>query len=289
MKTLEVQGTHLAYVEQGSGLPVVFVHGDLSDYRTWNAQIPAFAPRYRAVAYSRRYHSPNDPIPSGIDNQMATHVDDLSQLLQKLDAAPAHLVGDSWGAFVCLRLAIQAPKLVRSLVLAEPPVLPLLGVSLPPKPRELVGLIMRQPGTAFAFLRFGGKVVGPATAQFRRGELERGMEIFARGVLTPEVFHGLPPSRREQARENVRPLAAALTGEGFACLREADVAAISTPTLLVMGAHTPPLFRRLTDRMETLLPNCRRVTLPNATHSAHEQNVAAYNESVLAFLDELSA
>lgn len=289
MKTLEVQGGDLAYVEQGTGPPVVFVHGDLSDFRTWDAQIPAFAPRCRAVAYSRRYHSPNDPIPDGVDNQMAAHVDDLSQLLQKLDAAPAHLVGDSWGAFVCLRLAIQAPGRVRSMVLAEPPVLPLLGISLPPKPRELMRLIIRQPRTAFAFLRFGGKVVAPATAQFRRGDLERGMEIFARGVLTPEVFDALPQARRKQARENIRPLAAALTGEGFKPVREADVAAVSTPVLLVMGEHTPSLFKCLTDRLEALLPNCRRVTLPDATHSAHEQNVDAYNHAVLAFLDDLTA
>jgi pimeloyl-ACP methyl ester carboxylesterase len=42
----------------------------------------------------------------------AEHVDDLEALLRLLDAAPAHLVGHSYGAFVCLLLAIRKPQIV---------------------------------------------------------------------------------------------------------------------------------------------------------------------------------
>jgi hypothetical protein len=34
-KEAEVNGVHLPYVEQGSGEPVVFVHGAISDLRAW--------------------------------------------------------------------------------------------------------------------------------------------------------------------------------------------------------------------------------------------------------------
>jgi len=34
--------------------PVIFVHGDLQDYRMWGERLPKFAARYRAIAYSRR-------------------------------------------------------------------------------------------------------------------------------------------------------------------------------------------------------------------------------------------
>ena len=287
--TVTVNGAELTYVEEGSGSAVVFVHGDLSDHRTWDALAPRFSERFRAIAYSRRFHAPNLSIPDGADNQMAPHVEDLATLLLALDAAPAHLVGDSWGAFICLRMAIQSPELARSLVLAEPPVLPLLGTDLPPKLRQLGWLLITRPRDALAFLHFGARVAGPAAAMFRRGQFERGMQTFARGVLTPTVFDGFPEARREQARQNVAPLAAALTGKGFAPLQPADVAGVNLPVLLVAGAHTPPLFRCLTDRLEVLLPNCRRVTIPDASHSAHEQNAEAYAASVMAFLVEVNS
>ena len=39
-KTAEVNGVSLAYVEQGEGEAVVFVHGAMSDLRTWQQQLP---------------------------------------------------------------------------------------------------------------------------------------------------------------------------------------------------------------------------------------------------------
>ena len=40
----------LAYVEAGSGEPVVFVHGIPTDYRAWNSQIGPFSGKYHVIA-----------------------------------------------------------------------------------------------------------------------------------------------------------------------------------------------------------------------------------------------
>ena len=63
-------------------------------------------------------------------NPLSDHVADLRALITQLKATPAHLVGNSYGAYVALALAMDHPELVRGLALAEPPVWPLL----PPKP-----------------------------------------------------------------------------------------------------------------------------------------------------------
>jgi pimeloyl-ACP methyl ester carboxylesterase len=52
---------------------------------------------------------------------LLTTADDLLALLRKLDASPAHLVGNSSGAYIALVFAMQHPEAVRSLVLGEPP------------------------------------------------------------------------------------------------------------------------------------------------------------------------
>ena len=289
MDSVNVEGVMLEIVEQGRGEPVVFVHGDISDHRTWAAQLPTFAAHYRAIAYSRRYHFPNLEIPAGADNQMAQHVRDLASLLQALKAVPVHLVGNSWGAFICLRLALQEAGLVRSLVVAEPPVLPLLNVSMPPTPQQVARLLLRRPRAGVALIRTGATIIGPATAAFRRGDLESGMRTFARGVLGADVYDRWSDARLEQARQNVRPLAATFMGKGFESLRDSEIRRLTIPTLLVTGERSLPLFLRLTDRLAELLPNSRRVAVPGASHLMHEDNPEFFNTTVLNFFAALGS
>jgi hypothetical protein len=49
-KKILVNGVELSYVEQGSGVPVIFVHGGLEDSRAWDEQVVAFSNRYHALA-----------------------------------------------------------------------------------------------------------------------------------------------------------------------------------------------------------------------------------------------
>lgn len=200
-KVVAVNGVTLTYREAGAGEPVVFVHGGFSDLRTWESQTPAIGASFRAVTYSRRYARPGEDVPPGVDDQIIPHVEDLAAFLPAIDAAPAHLVGNSWGAFVCLLTAVRHPELVRSLVLEEPPVLPLF-VSWPPRLQAVIGLVLRRPRTAVAIAAFGARVAGPTEKAFRRGRDEAAMLTFARGVLGKEHLERVPEARLRQMREN---------------------------------------------------------------------------------------
>src|SRR5439155_5441330 len=55
VKHMNVNGVSLTYLEQGQGVPVVFVHGAISDHRAWIYQQEAVAREYRFIALDQRY------------------------------------------------------------------------------------------------------------------------------------------------------------------------------------------------------------------------------------------
>jgi pimeloyl-ACP methyl ester carboxylesterase len=290
MTEIEIRGAKLFYTERGSGQPVVFVHGGLSDYRTWAPQLDSIGESYRVITYSRRWHWPNAPIPAGGTSHMDTHVDDLAELITRLGAAPANVVGNSWGAYTSLVLARRYPALVRSLVIEEPPVIPLFFKKGAPTPGELVRAFALRPRTALALMRFGVTTIAPVTKLIKQGEDERAMIRFVHAVVGRRAYESLPEERRQQMRANVSEFAAEFRIDGgFASFTEDDARAIRVPTLALTGAKSPAVLIHLTERLLELLPDARRLVVPAASHIMHEENAPATNAAILAFLSERHA
>ena len=288
MRTIEANGVSLAYEESGSGEAVVLVHGGVADHRIWQTQRLALGEEFRAIAYSCRYHWPNQPAAPAAEQSVEEHVEDLLALVTALGAAPAHLVGNSFGGLLCLLAAIRAPERVRSLMLLEPFVVPFF-VSLPPKPLELLGLALRDPRLAAAIVRFGAGGLGPAQAAFERGDLEGGLRKFIHAVLGPYGIARMTEARRQQARDNLETFAAQLTSTKFPRLDPEDARRVKAPTLLLSGMRSPSLMRLLTDRLRDLLPHVDRVDISDASHDAHVDNPRAVTEAIRKFLETSSA
>jgi non-heme chloroperoxidase len=134
LKNIEIGGRHLHYVEQGgdSQQPaIIFIHGGLDDYRCWQFQMDYFSSKkYRTISYSRRFAYPNKWIGNVVkDNTIEDNARDLAELIRKLDLAPAHLVGASYGAFITLYCVSRNPELAKTMVLNEPPIMEFLARS----------------------------------------------------------------------------------------------------------------------------------------------------------------
>lgn len=281
-------GVSLAYREVGSGEPVVFVHGGLGDLRTWAAQLEPLGSRSRAIAYSRRYARPNEAIaPGGVD-PMSVHVADLVALLHTLRAAPAHLVGNSWGAFICLLTGIEHPDVVRSLVLEEPPLLPLvLGSGSRPQLAVLARSLRRRPRATLAVLGFGLRTFAPMAWAYRRGDAEGALQLFARGVLGRRAFARLTAQRRQQMLESAAELEAEFRA-GFPPLAEESLSAVRAPTLVLTGEQSPTIEGALSQWLAELLPEAEQLTVPGASHLMHEDNAAFVNDAIGDFVTRLS-
>lgn len=283
MATIDINNVELNYFEFGEGPPFILVHGSASDYRTWNNQETFFAERYRTIAYSRRYHWPNSPIPDTAEYAMNEHVEDLRTLITALGKGPVHLAGHSYGALLCLLLAMRTPGLVRSLVLSEPPAITLF-VSNTPTPTEILKLLLSHPRTAAAIIRFGVTGLVPARRAINRGEMAKGVRLFGDAVFGPGGYDRFSEFRKSQVADNLSTIKAELLGPGFLPLDPRQVAKVDVPALLVNGEQSIPLFRLLSDRLEELLPQAKRTFIPAASHAMHEDNPEMFNEQVLRFL-----
>jgi pimeloyl-ACP methyl ester carboxylesterase len=104
-------GVRIRYVEQGSGPPVVLLHGYTGTLdRHWiaNGFFAALAKDHRVIAFDLRGHGksgkPHDPAMYG-----EQHARDVVNLLDRLEIERAHIVGYSLGAIIAGRLATLAP------------------------------------------------------------------------------------------------------------------------------------------------------------------------------------
>jgi len=140
-------GVEFACKEEGSGKPVIFVHGSLGSWTDFSRQVHTFGKDYRALSYSRRFHPPN-PCVAGAPYTLRRHAEDLAAVIDALAVERPAVVASSWGGCAVLLCAILHPGLLGSLVLCEPPMLPLLertpeGMKLAADFRDAVLILQR--------------------------------------------------------------------------------------------------------------------------------------------------
>lgn len=283
MTQVAVRGAGLEVRDVGDGHPLVLVHGSSNDHRMWREPMERWRRGHRVVAYSRRYHWPNEPIAPGATYALVDHVNDLRELLRTLNVGPATLVGHSYGGLVSLVLATRTPGAVDSLVLIEPPVMGLF-TSTPPRPAELLRLALRHPRTAMEIVKIGATGLGPAAKALRRGDDEEALRLLGTAILGEEALEAMDPERVDQVRDNLI-LEELESPDAFPRLDRDALASLRRPVLLVGGGESPALFGCLLDRLEELLPDTERVTVEGGSHLVHEDRPERFDEAMAAFLE----
>jgi pimeloyl-ACP methyl ester carboxylesterase len=274
LRVVLVNGYEINYLDVGNGVPVVFVHGGLGDYRTWQAQVDAFSKDYRVVALSRRYAYPNaQEANESNDYSVTPHSEDLAQFLMALDLGPVHLVGHSYGAYISLLTALEHPELVRSLTLGEPPVM---------------SFLQYVPDAEALQREFATKVLVPSADAFRSGDHERAVALFIGGVLNDgDYYSKASRQQKDLMMDNAFGLKGViLTENPFPPLSCDAVRKLTPPTLLMKGDRSPQLFTEITDALASCIEGSELAVLPNASHGLEYENPEDFNTVVLEFIDK---
>ena len=244
MERVRIDGAVLEVEVQGDGEPVLLVHGSnfSSMFRPMVGE-KALA-GYRLIRYNRRGHGESSPVPDGftVDEQAA----DAAALLHVLGIDPVHVVGHSYGGAIALQLAIDAPDLVHTLSLLEPPV----------------------PAIAPA-LEFE-QLVEPIRARWEAGDGDAAYNDLLVAVGGPHYRMAvdlLLPGANELALAGLRGFfAAELPSLGRWRPTAHDVGAISRPTLLVVGSKTGSWFEEGHAILQEWLPHSDTAVIEGATH-----------------------
>jgi non-heme chloroperoxidase len=261
VKNIEINGRQLYYVDQGEEgqqtPAIIFIHGGLDDYRCWQYQMDSFSRKYRTISYSRRFAYPNKWIGNiAQDNTIEENARDLAELIRKLDLAPAHLVGASYGAFTALYCASKNPELAKTMVLNEPPIMEFLARS---HLKEDVELCQT----------FRTRVLSPTQDASRAGDFRKAAQVAIDGIMDIDNYFGqLPEESKQFLIDNAKSLESELESAMSTSYTIEDVKQITTiPTLLVKGELSPKYFLRIVDILSENMPNnIEQIVIPNVSH-----------------------
>ncbi len=113
-----IDGIRLHYVDEGSGPPILLVHGQPTWSYLYRKMIrPLVAAGYRCIAPDLMGFGLSDKPTDESAYTLGRHVELVTGLVEKLQLAGVTIVGQDWGGPVGLRYAIDHQDNVRSLVI----------------------------------------------------------------------------------------------------------------------------------------------------------------------------
>ena len=102
---------------EGSGPPILCIHGITANCRCWETLADALTPDYRVIAMDLRGRGQSDKPSAGY--ALEHHLKDINRLLDDLALDRVVIMGHSLGAFIGLAFAAEYPERAERLILVD--------------------------------------------------------------------------------------------------------------------------------------------------------------------------
>ena len=268
-RTVDVGGVPFVYRELGpdAGVPVIFLHHLMAVLDDWDPRvIDGLAAQRRVIAFDNRGVGASGGL---VPHTVEAMGRDAIAFIQALGLKQVDLFGFSMGGGVAQMIALQAPGLVRRIVLA--------GTG----PRGGGGIDKINRIAALAYLKAALTLSDPRNFLFFPRTLEgkrAAKDYFAR--------------LKERAQNKDKPISLQARLAQLSAIKTAglstpdDLSRITQPVLVANGDHDLMVDSSLSADLVRRLPNAKLTTYPNAGHGGVFQHHLAFVPAVLDFLNK---
>jgi pimeloyl-ACP methyl ester carboxylesterase len=248
---------------------MVLIHGSWGDHWNWQPVVSGLSDNFRVLSYDRRGHSKSEKVATQGSGEEDAR--DASALLTRLKLAPAHVVGNSFGATIALKLTAINPSIFRSLIIHEPPLFDLLTdddfqMAMEGRRRTQAVIEMLERGD-----KIGGARQFVETLAFGPGQWDK----------LPDQLKGIFIANSDTWLDQTRdPMGANVDLEALSQFRK--------PSLLSYGGKSPPFFKPIIEKLAKTIPGSKVLSYAEAGHTPHISHPDEFVRRVTSFAKELA-
>jgi pimeloyl-ACP methyl ester carboxylesterase len=247
--------------EVGEGPATLFIHGGPGAAGSIWAFLVAHLSQLRCIVVDRPGTGLSDPLPLNATTMRPHSERFVPDLLDALELDKAHLVGSSHGSYIALVASLRYPDRVdRTIHMGCPGFVEGMAVS-------AMDRLILWPGMAWLFSRM----------PVNESELRKSIRRLGHGVSLdagriPQVLFDWSMAVMKctpTMREELRFMARLGTIRGFypsITIRDEELAAVRSPTLLYWGEHDPYGGPELARRLASVIPDTQLELIEGAGH-----------------------
>jgi pimeloyl-ACP methyl ester carboxylesterase len=257
-KVISKDGTTIAVYQNGTGQPLILVHGTGSNAARWQPIIPDLSKHFRVITVDRRGYGKSDDNP---EYAIEREFEDIAAVVDSF-REPVNLLGHSFGALCAIEAALRTQNIAK-LILYEP------AFNLP-------GIVLYPDGILdeMQTLLDAGDREGVLTKLYR----EVGM--FPQHEMDQLITSPDWPTRIASAHIVLRE-SRAEDNYRFEARRFRE---IITPTLMLSGSDSPQFLKTVSQTVDEALPNSKIVVLQGQQHLAVNMAPKLFVQETMPFL-----
>jgi len=277
-KTMKVNDITVEFTDVGEGEPIVFVHGSVSDYRSWGHYLLPISENHRYIAYSQRYFGSQPWLDNGENWSVDTFANDLVSFVEALDIGRVHLVSWSSGVTMANVAAVNRPDLFKSIVHYEP------------VRNDIMAGDSEAEAEAEAPMKAWFSLWKPLYEHLKTDNHNAAVEVMIQNVfeLAPGEYANETEATKELARYNGRTLSLRFgeMNKGGTKMTCDYLGGIKTPTLIVLGEQTHKYWELMSKKFAACTPDAELKILQGINHKGPLVKVKEFSDLIINFVGE---
>ncbi|MFZ2634310.1 MAG: alpha/beta fold hydrolase [Desulfosalsimonadaceae bacterium] len=261
---INIKNFRLHYVHEGSGPPLILLHGGGTWLHCFHKNIPVLSKHFSVYAIDVPGHGFTRALNGDVTYDFDTVCDAIRQFMDVMKIEKAHIAGHSWGGGWAIRFAGRYPERMLKLVLID------------------ASGINRHERLAWELLKY--PVIGEIMTHFlTRHSVKRGLTLsfYNQSLVTDELVDLMvAPLRNKDNRKAQLRYSRNIDWE----TTKAVLPDIQTPALIIWGKQDRYIPVKFGKQMARLMPDARLEILERCGHSAHNECPETVNRMITEFL-----